>query len=259
MLHFGHLSVRGAARLRARPDTGSGGHGNRWEKLGRLDRGGRHLDPALLDRILHLVGSHLLVLDVLHRRAQLALSDCDAGHFGRGRHRLDVRAAVDDREPQADDLYPKALGGFVGQVLYQKLLADALGPFGTFLLLSTVYTCALLFVVTKDIGAEFEKIMANIAAWKAARASKKAALLDERLKRKDDRAKQRAEITAALSTPPRRLPLDRRAPRRSSSQGLATTPFHAFRKEGAPLRPNLFPFPGRTGFPRPQSRSQKSS
>ena len=98
--------------------------------------------------------------------------------------------------------FPNALGGYVGIHLYRKFLADALGPFGTGLLLGTVYLFALLFVITKDIGSEIEDIMTNFTAWKAARAAKKAALIEERAKRKEERAKQRAALTTALAAVP---------------------------------------------------------
>ena len=93
-------------------------------------------------------------------------------------------------------MFPNGYGGFIGKVIYKKLLADALGPFGTCLLLGTIYAFAFLFVVMKDIGAEIEKILANFAAWKADRAARKAALSEERAKRKEDSAKQRASMGA---------------------------------------------------------------
>ena len=93
-----------------------------------------------------------------------------------------------------NDTFPKAWGGLIGQVLYQRMLAEALGPFGTGLLLGTVYCFALLFVITKDIGAEIEKIIGNIYQWKADRAAKKAALLEERAKRKEEMASKRAAV-----------------------------------------------------------------
>ena len=83
--------------------------------------------------------------------------------------------------------FPNALGGYVGIHLYRKFLADALGPFGTGLLLGTVYLFALLFVITRDIGSEIEDIMTNFTAWKAARAAKKAAMIEEKAKREAER------------------------------------------------------------------------
>jgi S-DNA-T family DNA segregation ATPase FtsK/SpoIIIE len=97
-----------------------------------------------------------------------------------------------------DNYYPNAWGGWVGRTIYQKMLADALGPFGTGLLLGTIYGFALLFVALKDIGAEIERILGNFAEWRAQRASRKAALIEEKAKSKEDRAKQRSAILQAL-------------------------------------------------------------
>jgi DNA segregation ATPase FtsK/SpoIIIE, S-DNA-T family len=103
---------------------------------------------------------------------------------------------------KANNWFPKGMGGYAGHVIYQRMLAEALGPFGTCLLLGTIYCFAFLFVGTKDIGGELERILANFAAWKAARAGKKAALEEERAKRKEERTKQRAALSAALAAPP---------------------------------------------------------
>jgi S-DNA-T family DNA segregation ATPase FtsK/SpoIIIE len=103
---------------------------------------------------------------------------------------------------RANNYFTNALGGMVGKMIYNKRVEDALGPFGTGLLLVTVYASALLYVVTKDIGSEFEKIMGSYSAWKAARAQKKAAIEEELAKRKEERVKQRAAIGAALAAAP---------------------------------------------------------
>jgi S-DNA-T family DNA segregation ATPase FtsK/SpoIIIE len=99
---------------------------------------------------------------------------------------------------KSNDFYPNAWGGWVGKTIYQRLLADALGPFGSGLLLGTVYCFALLFVATKDIGREVEKILSNFAEWRAERARRKAARLEEMAKRKEDRAKQRSALQSAV-------------------------------------------------------------
>jgi S-DNA-T family DNA segregation ATPase FtsK/SpoIIIE len=103
---------------------------------------------------------------------------------------------------KASNSFPHALGGIVGKMIYHRRVEDALGPFGTGLLLVTIYACALLYVVTKDMGSEFEKIVSSFTAWKAARAQRKAALEEEQAKRKEERAKQRAALGAALAAPP---------------------------------------------------------
>jgi S-DNA-T family DNA segregation ATPase FtsK/SpoIIIE len=97
-----------------------------------------------------------------------------------------------------NDYFPNAYGGWVGHVIYQRMLADALGPFGTALFLGTVYAFAFLFFVTKDIGVEIEKILGNFAQWRAGRAKAKHALEEERAQRKDDRERQLAGILPAL-------------------------------------------------------------
>ena len=96
---------------------------------------------------------------------------------------------------KANDTFPNALGGLCGHFLYQRLLAEALGPFGTGLTLGAIYCFALLFVITKDIGSEIEKIMANFTQWRANRAQRKLALAEEKAKRKEDLLKQRAAST----------------------------------------------------------------
>jgi len=64
------------------------------------------------------------------------------------------------------DYFPNGPGGDVGQILYGHLLSESLGGFGTLLILGTTYVIALMFVFTKDIGKEFEKALAALAAWK---------------------------------------------------------------------------------------------
>jgi S-DNA-T family DNA segregation ATPase FtsK/SpoIIIE len=103
---------------------------------------------------------------------------------------------------KASDAFPKALGGWTGQLIYQRLLAEALGPFGTGLLLGAVYCSALLFVATRDIGSELEKMLTNFSEWKADRARGKAAVEEEKAKRKEERAKRRAALVPPLPEPP---------------------------------------------------------
>ena len=53
--------------------------------------------------------------------------------------------------------FPEGPGGWIGSQIYQKLMEQAFGPYGTALLLGTVYFFSLLFIFTKDIGIEVEK------------------------------------------------------------------------------------------------------
>ena len=102
------------------------------------------------------------------------------------------------------DYFPNGPGGLVGVMLYHRLLEDALGPVGSFLLLCTVYVGALLFIFTKDIGTELEKILTNFGAWRAERKQRAAALVEQRAKEKEAQAKQKAAaavVTAATAAP----------------------------------------------------------
>ncbi len=103
---------------------------------------------------------------------------------------------------KADDRFPRALGGFVGQLIYQKLLAEALGPFGTGLLLGAVYCSAFLFVATRDIGSDVEKMLTNFSEWKAERARGSAAMAEEKARRREERAKRRAALIAPMPEMP---------------------------------------------------------
>jgi S-DNA-T family DNA segregation ATPase FtsK/SpoIIIE len=103
----------------------------------------------------------------------------------------------------ASDYFPNGPGGLIGSMLYHRTLEDALGAFGSGLLLGTIYAGALLFIFTKDIGTELEKMFTNFGAWRAERAAKKAALAEQRAKEKEAKAKQKtavAAVTAAASS-----------------------------------------------------------
>jgi S-DNA-T family DNA segregation ATPase FtsK/SpoIIIE len=100
---------------------------------------------------------------------------------------------------RTNNYFPDGFGGWAGRFMYKKLLADALGPFGAGLLLGTIYVFALLFVITRDIGAEIERILTSFADWKAERAKRKAERAEERAKRKEERSKQRAALAGPVA------------------------------------------------------------
>lgn len=101
-------------------------------------------------------------------------------------------------EFKASDWYPNALGGIIGQFVYHSGLKHPLGTFGAGMLLGTLYIASLLFIITKDIGAEIEKMIADFGQWRAERAKLKAELQEARRKEKEARAKQKA-AAAVLS------------------------------------------------------------
>ncbi len=96
--------------------------------------------------------------------------------------------------------FPNGPGGLVGLWLYHGFLRNALGPFGSGLILGTIYVGALLFIFTRDIGGEFEKIFTNFGQWRADRAKLKAAREEERRQEKEARAKQKIAAAAVTAT-----------------------------------------------------------
>jgi S-DNA-T family DNA segregation ATPase FtsK/SpoIIIE len=66
-------------------------------------------------------------------------------------------------------------GGVFGELIYQKALLDILGPFGTGMILGTVYAAGTVMIIVaffSDMGGEVKSASEWWAAWKAQRAEK---------------------------------------------------------------------------------------
>jgi len=100
-------------------------------------------------------------------------------------------------DQKSNNLFPQAWGGVTGKFLYFRLLKGPLGDVGAGLLLGTVYAVAFLFAVTKDIGADIEKLMAGFADWRAARARKQAELAEARSRRREELTRQKEALAPA--------------------------------------------------------------
>jgi S-DNA-T family DNA segregation ATPase FtsK/SpoIIIE len=98
--------------------------------------------------------------------------------------------------------FPYDIGGLVGQLVYQHGLKGPLGAFGAGLLLGTIYLACLLFIFTKDIGGEIEKILTNFSAWRAERAKLKAELQEAVKREKENKEKQKAAAAALSASGP---------------------------------------------------------
>ncbi len=107
----------------------------------------------------------------------------------------------------SSDYFPHGYGGWLGRSIYEGFLKDALGEFGSGLILATIYAGALLVVFVRDIGGEFEKIFANFTAWRAARARLKAEREEQRRREKEAQAKARAGLTTPPLAPGSNPPL----------------------------------------------------
>ncbi len=95
-------------------------------------------------------------------------------------------------------LFTGGPGGLLGEKLYNTILKDSLGVFGTVLILGTVYLVGLLFIFTHDIGAEFEKLMHAIAAWRKKRAALQVAQA-ELLRKQREEARLKAVAASAAN------------------------------------------------------------
>jgi DNA segregation ATPase FtsK/SpoIIIE, S-DNA-T family len=88
-------------------------------------------------------------------------------------------------------------GGLLGKLIYDHFLRDTLGVFGSGLTLITVYTISLLFVFTRDIGTEFDRLIQWYQEWRARHAERRAARAEEQRKLREQAAKLRVEGQAA--------------------------------------------------------------
>lgn len=95
------------------------------------------------------------------------------------------------------DYYPQGPGGWLGSLIYQGALRDTLGVFGAALLLGTLYLFGLLFIFTKDIGAEIERYISAFQAWRDARAKRNAELAEAKRLAKEAKAKEKEAAKAA--------------------------------------------------------------
>jgi S-DNA-T family DNA segregation ATPase FtsK/SpoIIIE len=93
-------------------------------------------------------------------------------------------------------------GGFVGRFVYQDALRDILGVFGSALIMGTIYVVGMLFIFTRDIGMEFEKLLGNFSEWRRKRAALKAALAEERRQQQEEDAKLKAAAIAMAAIAP---------------------------------------------------------
>jgi len=66
--------------------------------------------------------------------------------------------------------FTKGTGGLLGQLLYNEAFKETLGVFGSALLLGVLYVLSLLFIFTKDISTEIERMMVGVNAWRERRA-----------------------------------------------------------------------------------------
>ncbi|MBI5381226.1 MAG: DNA translocase FtsK [Opitutae bacterium] len=96
-------------------------------------------------------------------------------------------------------IFTNGPGGALGRLIYDRLLKDSVGVFGSGVLLCTLYGLSLLFVFTRDIGAEFDRLMQWFQTWREHRAQLKAERDEKKRLLKEMQAKQKLEAQAAAA------------------------------------------------------------
>ncbi len=102
--------------------------------------------------------------------------------------------------------FTEGFGGLLGNLIYTGIFKDTLGVFGTVLLLGTTYALAFIFILVKDVGAEFDRLIHSLHTWQERRAAAKAEAAELRAQAKQLAAKRKAETkspaTAVVAAPP---------------------------------------------------------
>lgn len=108
-------------------------------------------------------------------------------------------AAMLKFESFADSQYfPQGyLGGSLGHFIYDQMLTNTVGVFGSASLLATAYLVAFVFIFTRDITALFDRAMHNLAEWRENRRQAAAARAEEKRLAKEARLKAKAEAKEA--------------------------------------------------------------
>ncbi|HLP00893.1 MAG TPA: DNA translocase FtsK 4TM domain-containing protein [Opitutaceae bacterium] len=107
------------------------------------------------------------------------------------------------------NVYVNGPGGMVGQLLYARLMEDTMGIFGSGVVLSVFFALSLMFVLTKDLGAQFDRFFAWIQSirenWKLRRLEReeiKKLRAEARAKLKEQALAELKKQAAATVPPP---------------------------------------------------------
>jgi len=93
--------------------------------------------------------------------------------------------------------FSQGLGGLLGILVYQDGFKDTLGVFGSALLMGSLYALSLLFIFTKDITTEIERILAALHAWRERRRANRAEHEELTREFKESQIRQKAAEQAA--------------------------------------------------------------
>jgi S-DNA-T family DNA segregation ATPase FtsK/SpoIIIE len=93
-------------------------------------------------------------------------------------------------------------GGLFGAFLYQTLLKDSLGVFGSALIFVTIYLLGFIFIFTRDFIADVARLIQAFTEWRQKRAALAVALAEELRQRREAAAREAATKPASVTTPP---------------------------------------------------------
>ena len=99
------------------------------------------------------------------------------------------------------DIFPSGPGGALGRWIYDGLLKDTLGVFGSVLILGVLYFAGMLFIFTRDIGMEIERLVHLFTEWRKKSAALKAAEIEERRRLREQAAHEKDIAAAAAAAP----------------------------------------------------------
>ncbi|MBL4575027.1 MAG: DNA translocase FtsK [Opitutaceae bacterium] len=71
-------------------------------------------------------------------------------------------------------IYTSGPGGLIGFLLYEQFLENYLGSFGSGMIFLVIYHLGLLFIITRDITTEFDRVLENFQVWRKERGEKRA-------------------------------------------------------------------------------------
>ncbi|RME69851.1 MAG: DNA translocase FtsK, partial [Verrucomicrobia bacterium] len=92
-----------------------------------------------------------------------------------------------------ETIYHAGPGGALGELLYNRFLYDYLGTFGSGMILGTTYLAGLLFILIRDIGAEFRHFVELLKEWRLRAREKREERAELRRLAREAKKKEREE------------------------------------------------------------------
>ena len=135
--------------------------------------------------------------------------------------------------------FPHDLGGQVGAWIYNGFLDNLMGVFGSSVVFGLFYGLSLVFILTSDIGGEFDRVFVAFHAWRANRQELKlqAAKLRAELEAAEEKRKidaARVVPTSQVNSPPTQKKLEiSKDPNRPSSRSPFAKPSPASVEDGS--------------------------